>query len=123
MFSHLSFFMPIFSIFFNLLSRIFQSVVNLDNLVNLVSLAKCKLSRTTNLSVNFPKVSNLSNILQTPHHSCHQVLLCLHRFTRFFSNFKKLLSLSLITKLSDHQVIWSPSKYGHQAWSTKFGQF
>ena len=85
----------------------------LQSVVNLVYLANCKLSRSTNLSINFPKISNLSNILQTPNHSCHQVLLCLQGLTRFFSEFQD----TLVTE-SGHQVklcrlkigdFWPPS--------------
>ena len=65
---------------------IFQNVVHpvglfnpvgFVNPVGLVNVNNCKLSRSTNLALNFPKILNLYNIFQTPSHTCLQVLFCL----------------------------------------------
>ena len=52
--------------------------VGFVNPVSLVNVNNCKLSRSTNLALNFPKILNLYNIFQTPSHTCLQVLFCLH---------------------------------------------
>ena len=52
--------------------------VGFVNPVGLVNVNNCKLSRSTNLALNFPKILNLYNIFQTPSHTCLQVLFCLH---------------------------------------------
>ena len=51
--------------------------VGFVNPVGLVNVNNCKLSRSTNLALNFPKILNLYNIFQTPSHTCLQVLFCL----------------------------------------------
>ena len=58
--------------------------VGFVNPVGLVNVNNCKLSRSTNLALNFPKILNLYNIFQTPSHTCLQVLFCLHWFNVIF---------------------------------------
>ena len=64
------------------ISSIFQNVVNdqsdqsshlvnpvgFVNPVGLINVENCKLSRSTNLALNFPKILNRTNIFQTPNH-------------------------------------------------------
>ena len=52
--------------------------VGFVNPVGLVNVNNCKLSRSTNLALNFPKILNLYNMFQTPSHTYLQVLFCLH---------------------------------------------
>ena len=74
----------------------FFNPVGFVNPVGLVSLEICKLSRSTNLALNFPAILNLSKIFQIPNHASLQVLCCLNWFTMngFFLNIQLQLYMS-----------------------------